>query len=40
MKYLRPNIYKNNDFYLHMESYSLYEDLNFNYRELDSIQGE
>ena len=39
MKYLRPNIYKNKNFYLHMESYSLYEDLNFNYRELDSIQG-
>lgn len=39
MKYLRPNIYKNNNFYLHMESYSLYEDLNFNYKELDSIEG-
>jgi len=39
MKYLRPNIFKNNNFYLHMESYSLYEDLHFNYKELDSIEG-
>ncbi|MBC8266108.1 MAG: M23 family metallopeptidase [Flavobacteriales bacterium] len=37
--YMKPNIFKENDFQLHMESYSLYKDFNFEYFEKDSIKG-
>jgi len=34
-----PNIFKTNKFRIHMQKYSLYESLNFEYRKLDSIKG-
>ena len=37
--YMKPNLFKEKNFQLHMEKYSLYEDLNFEYSELDSIEG-
>ena len=37
--YTKSNIIKEKNFQLHMEDYSLYEDLSFEYSELDSIQG-
>ena len=37
--YMKPNLFKEKNFQLHMESYTLYEDLDFQYLELDSIQG-
>ena len=37
--YMKPNLFKEDNFQLHMESYSLYEDLNFEYSLLDSIEG-
>ena len=37
--YMKPNLFKVKKFQLHMEKYSLYEDLNFEYSELDSIEG-
>ena len=37
--YMRPNLFKEKNFQLHMESYSLYEDLDFEYSVLDSIEG-
>ena len=37
--YIRPNLFKDNDFHLHMENFTLYEDLNFEYAQLDTIGG-
>ena len=37
--YMKSNILKKKNFQLHMEDYSLYENLSFEYSELDSIQG-
>ena len=37
--YMKSNILKEKNFQLHMEDYSLYEDLSFEYSELDSIEG-
>ncbi len=37
--YMKPNLFKEKNFQLHMESYTLYEDLDFQYLELDSMQG-
>ncbi len=37
--YMKANIFKEKNFQLHMESYSLYEDFNFEYIEKDSIEG-
>lgn len=38
-RYNKPNIFKEKNFQLHMEDYSLYENLNFEYSELDSVEG-
>ena len=37
--YMKPNLFKEKNFQLHIENHSLYEDLNFEYSELDSIEG-
>ena len=37
--YKRPNLFKDKDFHLHMENFALYEDLNFEYAQLDTIEG-
>ena len=34
-----PNIFKTNKLRIHMQKYSLYESLNFEYKKLDSIKG-
>jgi hypothetical protein len=37
--YMKPNLFKDKDFHLHMENFALYEDLNFEYAQLDTIEG-
>jgi len=37
--YMKPNLFKEKNFQLHMESYTLYEDLEFEYLEKDSMEG-
>ena len=37
--YSKPNIFKANNFELHMEANSLYEDLSFTYNTQDSVDG-
>lgn len=37
--YMKPNLFKKKDFHLHMENFALYEDLNFEYAQLDTIEG-
>ena len=37
--YMKPNLFKEKDFHLHMENFALYEDLNFEYSQLDTIEG-
>ncbi|MEE2699734.1 MAG: M23 family metallopeptidase [Bacteroidota bacterium] len=37
--YMKPNLFKETGFHLHMENYTLYEDLNFEYTELETIEG-
>ena len=39
LSYMKANLFKEKNFHLHMENYSLYEDLNFEYAELDTIKG-